>query len=208
MRAIERFGPPPLVAGRFGPPAARALSGLAVPALGLFAVGLIAIGLSGLVALAFGRLWGHHFVVSGGPGVQYSTARCADFLRFHPQFKGAGDPVAQCQAAADAHHFDEVVGYRLDAGVLGLVVLLALAVVVWRKPRLRSSRLPDVVVPAVGSALFGTAAAGLLVLALMPIAFARSAAGAGEYLSAGIIASAFALAYVAGFGRTLRRHPA
>ena len=71
--------------------------------------------------------WGTAFVSGDGPDVTYSATRCADLQEYHPS--------PTCEQAATGHRYDEVVGYRLAAGVLGLVVLGGWLAVVrpWRR---------------------------------------------------------------------------
>lgn len=199
FEAMRRFGTPSEVAARFNHGRAPLLPGLALPFLSLATAGLLAIGASGVLALALGWQFGHGFIAHDAPGVQYTAERCRDFLRFHPES-------VDCSAAANAHLYDEVVGYRLDAGVLGVLCLGALAVIWRRKPLWRRRNpLPEGVTPAVGMALFGVAAAGLLLIGGMPAAFGRTLDGAGEYLSAGLVAALAAVAYGVAFTRVLRR---
>ena len=130
-RAIEEFGPPAEVAAaldRAAAPSAVAVLREAARSLVLLgAVGLLAIGLSGLLAAAGGAALGKAFVSGDGPDVTYSATRCADLQEYHPS--------PTCEQAATGHHYDEVVGYRLAAGVLGLVVLGGWFAVVrpWRR---------------------------------------------------------------------------
>src|SRR5207249_2175337 len=88
--------------------------------------------------------------------------------------------------SATAHHYEEVVTYRLTAGVLGLLVLGAYRVA-RRRLRPGVGVLPDGFVPTIGVAAFGVAAAGLLLdgLGQLPAGYSH---GAGQYLSGGIVA--------------------
>ena len=154
-------------------------------------IGLVAVGASGLLAAGMGAAFGEGLVAGDPPGVTYTPDRCADFAEYHPEAGG-------CQGAAAAHHFDEVVGYRVDAGVLGLLLLAAW----WRLgPRLRrraaGAALPDGFAATVGASLFGVAAAARLLQGLGELALGRST-GAGQYLSGGLVSlvafAAFAVA--------------
>ena len=87
-----------------------------------------------------------------------TAERCAQYLSFEPQAQS-------CEEAAIAHHYGEVVGYRLVAGVMGLVVLAGWAV--WRRRghrRLRRGTLGRSFTLTVGAALASAAAAALLFL--------------------------------------------
>jgi hypothetical protein len=189
QEAIRRFGEPSIVAQGFAPnsfvPSAALVHHLAISLLGIGAVGLLAIGLSGLLSLSIGKVAGKNYVAGTAEGVTYTPARCADFLEYHPE-------APDCASAAVAHHFDEVVWYRVAAGSLGLVALGLYVIARRRWPR---SRLPRIFAPTIGTALFGLAALGLLFLGITE-SFASSASGlAGAYLSGGIIASFVAAGY-------------
>ncbi len=200
-RAIVRFGSPRLVARRFAAEDGRLLPPSLLLhltlALGLLAgVGFTAIGVSGVLAAGLGTAFGKGFIAGDGPGVTYTAARCADFFEYHP---GAAD----CAAAATAHHFDEVVGYRLDAGVLGALLLGASYVVRRRYRRLGGVRmLPATFIPTAGAALFGAAALFLLGMSTMQIVFG-GAVGAGNLLTGGMVSLAVFAVYAATLLRTL-----
>lgn len=192
-QAVARFGSARLVARRFAAetPArlTRALLGQVVlAALLLGSVGLVAVGMSGGVAAAMGSLWGKSFVAGDPHGITYTAARCADFQEYHPR--------PTCEQAATAHHFDEVVGYRLDAGVLGLLGLGAYAVARRRRQQVRVGGLPETFVPTVAAAVFAVGGGGLLLMA-----FGQMGPGSGEYLSGALVA----LVAAGWYGRTLLR---
>jgi hypothetical protein len=163
-------------------------------------LGMVAIGVSGLVAEVFGRIFGPAFVAGDGPGVTYTAARCAEYLRLFP---GAGG----CAGAAAMDHWGEVVQFRVLAGVLGLLALAVFGLArrrtafggaTWRPPR------GAVAVPL--GALFAVAGAGFTGLSLMQLAYGDRAM-LGANLSAGIVALAGAALCFLGYGRG-RRHPA
>ncbi len=198
QRAIDRFGSPRTVARRFAAEAGGAslprLGAELVLALGLlFGIGMSAIGASGLVAGGFGAAFGKSFVAGDANGVTYTPARCADFLEYFPR---AGN----CEAAATAHHFDEVVLYRVAAGVVGLLALGGWWLLRRGAKRRRSGALPEGFSATIGVALFGLAAAGLIGLGGMQLLFGQPA-GAGGLISGGVIA----LAVFAGFARSFVR---
>jgi hypothetical protein len=201
--AVGRFGPAEQVARGLRPPAGVGfgLRRLAASATVLGSIGLVAVGLSGLVAGALGALFGKTFVSGDPADVTYTPLRCAEYLEYYPSY---GD----CRAAAVAHHFDEVVQYRVAAGVLGLLVLLAfwglrrfgpLAGPAWA-PRPDLMTVVGAGAFAGGVVLFGGAGSLQLLAGL--------SAGAGQLLSAGLVS----LVALAGFGallvRQLRNQPA
>jgi hypothetical protein len=204
QRALERFGSPALVAKRLvAAERWRApipvLSQLVLTLALIAGIGLVGIGVSGALADGMGALFGKPFVSADTNGVTYTPARCADFREYHPE-------AATCAAAATAHHFDEVVNYRLAAGVLGLGVLAGWWVVRrrrWMWPD-ASAAVPDGFGPIVGAALFGVAAAGLLFVSLGQIVIGGDSSGAGQYLSGGIVATLLAAGFAVALLRTVR----
>lgn len=203
-QAIARFGSPRMVARRFAAEEGRLLPpSLLVQlclALGLLAgIGLAAVGASGLLAAGMGGAFGKAFVAGDAPGVTYTPQRCADYLEYYPR-------AADCNAAAVAHHFDEVVQYRLTAGVLGLLALGGYALVRRRYRLLAGVRvLPESFISISGAAVFGVAALGLLGLSVPQLLFARIGSnGAGGLLSGGILSALLFAAFAASLLRTLR----
>jgi hypothetical protein len=173
-----------------------ALRRLLSSAVLLGAIGLIAIGVSGGVAAAFGAAFGTTYVSGDTNGVTYTASRCADFLEYYPQ-------AGSCEAAATAHHFDEVVFYRLDAGILGVLVLVTF-VGLRRVSRFKgvawSPRADLVAIGGFGA--FAVAAVGLGIPAFIETIVGK--AGAGEYLSAGIVSLIGCAAFVPLLVRSLR----
>ena len=179
-------------------PSTPTLGALAESLALLAAVGLLAIGVSAGVAALFGKAFGKSFVAGDAPDVTYTAARCADLREYHPEAK-------TCEAAATAHHYDEAVGYRLDAGVLGVLALGGFAII-RRANRRRSGSsraLPDGFTSTIGTAVFGLAAAGLLGSSLMSIVFGNSK-GAGDLLSGGVVAFPVFVAFGVSLLRILR----
>jgi hypothetical protein len=168
---------------------------LALSLARLVVIGLVAIGASGAVAAGLGALFGRSFVAGDLPGVTYTRERCADFLEYEP-----GAPT--CEQAAAAHHFGEVVTYRLAAGVLGVLLFLPYLWVRRRFREIDQSGLPRGFEATVGVSIFGIAAAGLLASSLDGF-FAGGSAGVGEYLSGAIVAAAVAAVYGLSLYRTL-----
>ena len=180
--ALARIGNPRDIARRYrGPLVHQLVTSLAF----LAAVGLLAIGGSGVLSFGMRAAFGDHFLAGDYNGITYTAARCADFERFHP---GAGS----CEAAASAHHADEVVFYRTAAGALGAAALAAWLVL---RRRYRAS-LSHGMVSTVGTTLFGLAAAALALAAVNQLE-----GGAGQWLSAAVVS----LAVAAAFGRSAMR---
>ncbi len=188
-RAVRAFGDARLIARQFTDvrSATVVVKDLVGAAIVLSAVGLCAIALSGLLALGAGRAWGTTFVAGDAADVTYTTTRCADFAEYAP---GA----TSCEAAAAAHHADEVVVYRTAMVVPGL----ALAVLAWRRRRRLGpdgfAALPEGFVPIVGATVFGLAGAGLGVLGLGALSTGASH-GAGQWLSGAVVSLAVAAAF-------------
>ncbi len=155
-------------------------------------VGLTAIGVSGGIAAAFGGAFGKSFVSGDSNGITYTPERCADFFEYYPD-------AADCEAAATAHHFVEVVAYRVEAGALGLVALGA-CWLLRRRVRDALAALPASFVPTAGAALFGLAAFLLLADSAGQLVFS-STTGVGQWLSGGIVSAVV----FAGFAERLIR---
>jgi|GEM_PF-495979 len=204
--ALARFGSPATVARRFTRGPGRllpvpVLSQLVLALALLAGIGLVGVGVSGALAGGMGVAFGKDFVSGDVAGVTYTPARCADYLEYHPE-------AGTCARAATAHHFDEIVEYRLAAGILGALVLGGLFVV--RRSR-RLARLiplgegvgllPDGFVATTGAAVFGCAAGVLIVGGLAQTG--GGSGGAGGNLSGGIVAAVIAAAFAVGLFRTL-----
>lgn len=149
------------------------------PAALVTGVGLVAVGLSGALSWMMTEWWGSKFVAGDLPGSTYDAARCRELSEYAPG--------RDCLAAAAQHHAGEVVTFRLTAGVLGLLFLLA-----WHlAPRRR--RLPCASVPGLLALMFGGAA--LLLAGATIDASGGSWSGAGQWLSAGLVAATAAVAF-------------
>ena len=198
--AIERFGPARAIAAELRPATASAslrsllweATWTLTPIAALF---LVSIGLSGGLAAGMGAIFGKAYVAADMPGVTYTPSRCAEYLEYEPHAK-------TCAAAAIAHHFGEIVDYRLAAGLLG--VLLFAAWWLWRRSargRVLSRRLLPHAFPAVVGAALAAAAAGALLLGSVGRIATGSGSGTGGDLSGGIVAALLAC----GFGLALWR---
>ena len=126
------------------------VAGLVAAALGLSAASLLAIGISGAVAAGLGSTLGRAFVAGDAFGITYTKKRCSDYFEYEPR-------ADSCEQAATFHHYGEVVGYRLSAGVLGLVPLAGWLLLRGRAPH---GVLPAGLTATVGATMFGIVAGG------------------------------------------------
>jgi hypothetical protein len=152
--------------------------GLTAACVRLAIMGLVAIGVSGIVAAGMGTAFGKSFVSGDGPGATYSKARCADYFEYEP---GAHN----CEQAATFHHYEETVGYRTYAGILGLLLLVGY--LFYRRRADSHSQLPAGFTSVAAAVGFGVAGLGLLAQSLILLG-RDERAGVGFYLSAGIVA--------------------
>ena len=202
--ACDRFGLPRVVARRFaeeaGVPLLPATFGVHIGLLlARFAgIGVLAIGLSGLLAWGFGGMFGQDFVTGDTNGVTYTAERCADFMKLKPV-------AADCASAATLHHYDEVRFERIDAGVLGLIILGGYWLLTRRYRNLSGVRvLPEGLSAGVGASAFGIVGAGLLLLSVGQSAF-QGTTGIGGGLSAAIVSLAVFGLYARSLFKTVRR---
>jgi len=204
-RAVARFGDAAAVAPglqRRGWALPRGVLLEAVTALILvIGLGMVAVGVSGVVAWGAGSAFGKDFVAGDAPGVTYTPVRCADYFRLSP---GADT----CAEAATSHHFDEVVGYRIDVGVLGVLALGVWAAArQWVRRRAATSvwahELPDGFTATVGAALFGAAAVITLPTGVLDLVFTGPSPGAGNLLSAGVVSLVVLVGFMIALWRSL-----
>lgn len=158
----------------------------------------LAIGFSALLVVGFGSVFGKDFISGDRADVVYTSERCADYFEFHPEAK-------DCQSAATAHHYDEVVDIRGGIGVLGAMILI-----VFYGLRRRFKSLSDVkLMPrgfssTVGASLFGAAAFLLLGIFAMQAGF-EGTSGVGVLLSGGLVSAVAFMAYATQLSRDLLR---
>ncbi|MDN3355867.1 permease prefix domain 1-containing protein [Actinomadura sp. DC4] len=195
-RAVERFGPPRVVARRFdgvlrSGEVVRALAWALAP---LAAVGLIAVGVSGVISEVLGRLFGPAFVSGDLPWVRYTPQRCAELRGLFPGH--------DCLEAATLDHWGEVVWFRVAAGALGLLILGAYALV-RRRAKPPALVLRPGLVPAAGAAVYGLAAMVLALQGADAAALGGTRGGGGQWWSAGIVALAAAVAYLRSASRVV-----
>lgn len=186
--AVARFGPVEQVAAGFAAVSRRwSLRQLFGAGAVVGAVGMLALGLSGLISELVGDFLSRAFVAGDPPGITYTAARCADYLRLSP---GSGS----CSAAALEDHFGEVVMPRIAAGVLGLIVLAVLAYLRGRPDAhtwLPSRRL----VGLVGGVAAGLCAAVFLLDGGLLLVHTGTDHGAGAALADGAMAGLAALGF-------------
>ena len=148
--------------------------------------------MSGLVAAAFGAVWGPAFVGGGitphdhaelihrlagdpaaePPGSVATSERCGQYRQLEPT-------AATCVDAAVLHHHHEVVGVRLDAGILGLATLGLYVVTRRRYPHGSGIRMiPEALTPGAAAVLFGVAGGAPLLSGTLPFVFGEPG-GAG-----------------------------
>jgi hypothetical protein len=152
-------------------------------------VGLLSVGTSGVVAGAMSDAWGPDFVAGDLPWVTYTPDRCAELQQ------GSSANIT-CREAATQDHADEVVGYRVAAGVLGLLALVGW--LSWRRrEKPAENALPPALVSGAATAMFLVAGTAL---AAVGVDLLVLGAGPGGYLSAGAVS----LSVAAFFGRRLR----
>jgi hypothetical protein len=192
IEAVKRFGPACAVVAaehrRLATPLGTMLRAGAASALLLGAVAAIAVGVSGLVAEVIRLVGGSRVLVDVAPGRTLSAADCARWLRLD---SGA----ANCRDAAVADWANEVVGYRIALGLLGIVALAGYFVL--RRHRVRQGRwttLPAAVSDTIAVSLFGAAGVWSLGVGVGDVVTA-SGHGSGQWLSAAPVALAAAVVF-------------
>lgn len=162
----------------------------------LVALGLLAIGVSGLLTAGERAVASDEFVAGALPGVTYTRARCEDLHEYSSR--------RSCRAAAAAHHSDEVIFFRIAAGVLGIPVLLGWLIA---RRRDRGEPLPPTLVPAIGVTVFGVAALGLGAATITSLVLDAGGGGAGQWLSGAVVAAIVAAAFGSRFVTALVEQP-
>ena len=197
VRAVVRAHaeqPGHLVKGRT--PAA-VIEDLCLAAWKLGSIGLTAVGASGLVVLVMNLTLGRAFTGQPPTGVTFPRDSCAYWLAAWP---GAHT----CAQAAMLEASSDAVILRIGAGIVGVALLEAYAIV--RYLMRRRGRGPAVLLagyfPVLAACVFGGAA---LSLALAQLTGFTVTAGPGTYLSGTAVAAVVAAGYAIR-GRTAIRH--
>ncbi len=188
-QAIARFGPvDALVAAEYQSKAGSALTvgRQAVSSLWLLgAIAGVAVGVSGLAAALVPLVFGRTFLIDVAPNTVLTATDCARWL--------AGDPTAgSCRDAAIADWADEVVGYRVAVGVLGVLALIAYRLL--RRRGWLADGLPRAVSDTVAVTGFAVGALLTLVLGWNAVATAGGH-GSGQWFSATIVALTAAMIF-------------
>jgi hypothetical protein len=189
--AVARFGPADLVAGAERATWRAPLSVIAQQFVGsallLGGIGAIAVGISGAVALVVRVLSSARFLVDTPTAAVLTPSNCARWLGSH----GAVSPGPGCRNAAISDWVSEVIGYRLAAGMLGVLVVLLVELVRRRRGLLL---LPPQVSDTIGAAAFAAAGVWLLATGIDAIVVSHGD-GAGQWISAAPVALAAAAVF-------------
>lgn len=181
--AIARFGPAVDLAAaerrRARLTVRESLGQLTRAAVLLAGVGAVVVGVSGLAAAVVRMFGGDRALVDVGPGRTLNPSDCARWLAAYPH---AGD----CHAAAVADWADETVYYRLAAGILGVLLLIAYR---WLRRGYQPPRALSTVRDAVGLTAFGLAA---VYTSAAAVDAASGGSGVGQWLSATPVAAGVA----------------
>ena len=198
QRAVSHFGSVREVttaeAGRQSLPLAAVGRQVVASGLLLGGIGGVAIGISGLLTALLGAIGGSTFIVDISHSTHLAPADCARWLSQNP---GAHS----CYQAALSDWAAEIVGFRLVAGVVGLVALAAYFGV----RRRRFGALPATVVDTIAVIAFGAAGAWTLGLGVDWLLVGTN--GAGQWLGAAPVALVMAGLYGARLLHDLRRPP-
>jgi hypothetical protein len=169
----------------------RALLGeLVRSAVLLGGIGAVSVGVSGLIAWVIRAVAGSRAVVDVTPGQVLSALDCARWTNVRPG--------VDCSTAAVANWADETVYYRLAVGLLGLLALVAY---LWLRRGRPVSQQIATVRDTIGATAFGVAAVVTLGLG---VDSAVVGGGAGQWLSATVVALAAAVGFAVLLLRELR----
>jgi hypothetical protein len=190
--AVARFGPAELIAvaerDTWRAPVAVIARQFIGSATLLGGIAAIAVGISGLAALLVRGLSSARFLVDTPTTSVLTPSNCARWLGTN----NVTSPVPECRTAAINDWVSEVIGYRLAAGVLGVIVVLLVVVV--RRRRGGVAQLPALVTDTIAAAAFTVAGVWLLATGVDAIVVSHGD-GAGQWLSAAPVALAAAAVF-------------
>jgi hypothetical protein len=144
-------------------------------------------------------LCGLRFMFADPPGTTYPASSCRYWMSLHPR-------AATCTSAYLAESLADGLNARYAAGVLGLVVLAAIAV----RRQLRRAPLISPPTPStalIAVAIFGAAAVAFAALAADAIRVSHGN-GAGKWLSAAFVALLVCVGYGLAYLRSIHRRTA
>jgi hypothetical protein len=196
--AVASFGEAGDIARECNTP--QLVRGLLGPAAALIGIGLFAIGLSGVVAAIIVAAGGRAFTFADQFGATYPVGDCAHWMGQHPT-------AGTCAKAALAESVSDGLLQRFTAGILGLIVLATTAYLARRRGTSLWTLATRPITAVVGVAAFGVAALILLALGGNAIQL-KGGLGAGQWLSAGVVAALAAAAFAVVAVRRLRELPA
>lgn len=199
-QAVAAFGPAAGVARACNASTWQLLRSLAGQAVALIGVALVAVGLSGAVAAVMVAAGSRVFAFADPPGTNYSAADCAHWLGQHP------DADSCARAALDEAVSDGLL-QRFAAGIVGVIILAAVAFLAQRRGTSLWALLTRPVAAIIGATAFGAAAAVLLGLGGNAVTV-QSGYGAGQWFAAAGVSVVAALCFAAVALRRMREMPA
>jgi HAAS domain-containing protein len=197
--AVADFGDATDIARRCNASTGQLVRSLMGQAAALVAVGLIAIGISGVIAQIMVATGGRVFTFGDRVGTFYPPADCSHWLGLHPH------AVTCAQAALDENISDGLL-QRFAAGVLGLLLLVALTALSRRTGASPGRLLTRPLAAVVGATAFGAATVILFALGGSALQV-DSGHGAGQWLSAAGVSAVAAACFALITVRRLRELP-
>lgn len=198
-QAVAAFGPAAGIARSCNVSTWHLVRSLTGQAVALAGVALVAVGLSGAVTAIMVAAGGRVFAFADPAGTNYSAADCAHWLGQHP---GADT----CARAALDEAVSDGLLQRFAAGVVGVIVLAAVAFLAHRRGTSLWVLLTRPVAAIVGATAFGAAAAVLAGLGGNAVTL-RSGHGAGQWFAAAGVSVVAALCFAVVALRRMREMP-
>ena len=182
--AVTRFGPVEEIAiaerATWRAPAAVVAKQFVGSAALLGGTAAITIGISGLTALIVRAVSGAKVLVDPPTAAVLTPSNCARWLGTR-----TASPGPACRSAAIRDWVSEVIGYRLGAGVLGVILVVALVMLKRRRGTIPA--LPPLVTNSIAAVAFAAAGSWLLAAGIDSIVISHGD-GAGQWLSAAPVA--------------------